>query len=399
MRIGLNALFLIPGEVGGTETYIRLLAVALARSARVESLTVFANRENAAAFRDDLAPWLNSGGPTDDEPRPDDDSLHGKARVWPCGMSGRNRYARVVYEQLALPWAIRRSGVDLIHSAGYVAPLIAGAHSVVTIPDLNFLVHPDDFGFAGRWTQRLLVPLSARLSHGVFTLTESARAEIVREFGLDDSKVLCTPCGIDPAFESSLRDADIERIRARYGLPERYAFCPSASHPHKNLERLLRAYALLSRERRIDFGLVVTGSRGRADRAVRQTAAQLDLENQVRLLGWIDRGDMPALYAHARCLIFPTLYEGFGLPLIEAFASGTPAAVSDIPPLREVAGGAARFFNPFSVEDIAAALEDVSGNETLRARLAALGSERAGHYTMERAIQAALDAYERLLLR
>jgi glycosyltransferase involved in cell wall biosynthesis len=189
-------------------------------------------------------------------------------------------------------------------------------------------------------------------------------------------------------------DRAFDAVRKEHNLPASYVLCPSASHPHKNLERLFEAYSFLVKEKKADYGLIVTGSRGEAYSQVEESVRRFGLEGKVRLLGWVADADMPLLYANALCLALPSLYEGFGRPIIEAFAAGTPLAASGIPVIREVAGPAARYFDPLNPEDIAQAIGEVCTNKSTRALLIAEGAQRAPLFTAQAAAEANLKAYQ-----
>jgi glycosyltransferase involved in cell wall biosynthesis len=264
----------------------------------------------------------------------------------------------------------------------------------VTIHDLNYLMVPDaHFGLRGLG-MRVLVPLAARASHRILADSQATRDDLVARLGVPPGKVdvvalgLGQPAGAIPTPEAALRE--------RLSLGRRpVALSLSAKRPHKNLEGLLDALARIPAERRPVA--VLPGYPTPHEAVLRERAARLGVEGDVRFLGWTSPEDVEGLFALAGCFVFPSLYEGFGLPVLEAMARGVPVACSDRSSLPEVAGDAARLFDPSDPASIAAAVEVLLGDPDEAARLVAAGRARAARFTWEATARATLASYERAM--
>ncbi|MFB3827540.1 MAG: glycosyltransferase family 4 protein [Bryobacteraceae bacterium] len=359
MRIGINALYLLPGGVGGTEIYLRNLLAALAGIDAENVYVVFTNAETGA----DLAP-------------PRANFVHAPQRV-----KAAFRPARILYEQSLLPAAAARHGIDVMLNPGFTAPVYLHCPSVTVFHDLQHKVHPEYFRWWDLPFWRVLLFLSAQLSRLVLADSEATAADLRRFYRLGDDKLRVAPLGVNPVF------FEIGARRA----PEPFLLCVSTLHPHKNLDRLLEAFALF-RERHPDFRLVVAGMHGFASRETERRRAELGLDASVELTGWIESDALLDLYARAWAFVYPSTFEGFGLPVLEAMAAGVPTACSAIAPLREVAGEAALYFEPENVEEIAGAMMKLACDRELRAGLAVSGPARAREFPWSRTARATLQA-------
>jgi glycosyltransferase involved in cell wall biosynthesis len=297
----------------------------------------------------------------------------------------RSRARRVLAEQTLLPRAAREARVDLLHNTLNTAPAFPGVPQVTTIHDVIYKRFPET---AGRLNVgvALLVPLAARRSARVLTVSEAAKGEIVQLLGLDPGRVDVAPNG--PGIPEPADPLAEAQVRARLGLGDApIVLTVAAKRPHKNLERLLDAFGPLGTE----AVLVVPGFETAFEAGLRERAGE-----RVRFLGWVDDRTLDGLYRAATCFVLPSLAEGFGLPVLEAMARGTPAACSEIAPLREVAGDAALYFDPLDVASIARTIETCLADRDLRSQLAAAGLERTRLFTWEKAAEATLECYERL---
>ncbi len=360
MRVGLNCIFLVPGETGGMEVYARELVRELARIGGLD-VTAFVNRETAGED------W-----PVDKVVVPVD---------------ARNRMQWVRGEQLLLPRLARN--VDVLHSLASTAPARGPYRRVVTIHDLHYKLVPDaHFGVRGLG-MRVLVPLAARRAHRVITDAQSTRDDVVEHLHLPSERIDVVPLGIGQVA----RTAPTE-VRDRFELGDRQLLLTlSAKRPHKNLSTLLRALALLD-ERPVT---VLPGYATPHEAELRALAAQLGIADDLRWLEWISEAELEGLFAAATAFVFPSLYEGFGLPVLEAMARGVPVATSSRASLAEVAGDAALLFDPEDPRSLADALQRLLHDPDLRARLSAAGRERAAQFTWERCARETVAVYERSL--
>jgi glycosyltransferase involved in cell wall biosynthesis len=353
-RIGVNALYLIPGGVVGTEIYLRELLGALARIDSENEYFVFTNRETG----DDLVPRQSN--------------FHTEQQ----GLYAKSRPMRILWEQLRLPREVSRLELDVLLNPGFTAPVFASCPCVTVFHDLQHKRHPEYFSWFDLPFWKLLLWASAHRARRIIAVTEATRSDILRFYGISAERISVVHHGVDPAF------LDLRRDRV-----ERFVLCVSTLHPHKNIERLIHAYA---REKR-DYTLVLAGMRGFHAKAIDRLIDQLGVRDRVTVTGWIPRADLYALYDRALACVYPSTFEGFGMPALEAMAAGVPLLCSDIPPLREVAADCALFFDPLSEDALAEGLTRIVSDEALRARLAHAGRERARTFTWERTAQETLS--------
>lgn len=361
MRIGVNALYLIPGGVGGTEIYLRSLLAAIADVDRGNEYVVFTNRETAA----DLAPKAEN------------------FRVEQQSVRAASRPARILWEQTMLPLAVARLKVDLLWNPGFTAPLACPCPQVTTFHDLQHKRHPEYFRWWDLPFWRFFLYWSAQVSGRVVAVSKATAADLRRFYRLPEEKVRVVPSGVDAAF------FEVGRRRQ----PERLLLAVSTLHPHKNLDGLLRAFALFRRERP-EFRLVVCGMHGFFTGAAHDLRERLGLADAVEFPGWIPREGVYELFARAWAFFYPSKFEGFGLPVLEGLAAGVPTACSNIEPLASIAGDAALQFDPLDVEAIASAMRRLVDDDALRARLAAAGPLRAAEFGWRPAAESMVRVFE-----
>jgi glycosyltransferase involved in cell wall biosynthesis len=373
MHVGLNLVYLVPGETGGMETYARELIPELVAAAPQARFTAFVNRE---AADDPTGPW---------------------AQLIPAvtvPVRARNRLGWVRGEQQLLPHLAARAGVQLVHSLGSTAPAWGRFRRVVTIHDLAYRLAPEaHLGLAGLG-MHVLVPLAAHRSHRIIVPTECTRTDVCRLLRVPSGRVDVIPEGVGTAMRS---DALPEpALRTRLSLGNRpIVLCVSAKRPHKNLAHLIGALARIPAERRPVLAL--PGYSTSHERELRRRTAELGVTSDVKFLGWVEPAELEGLYGAAACFIFPSLFEGFGLPVLEAMARGVPVACSGRAALAEVAGDAALLFDPDSEASIAAAIERLLLDRGEVERLRRAGIERAARFTWAATAAGTVASYERTL--
>jgi glycosyltransferase involved in cell wall biosynthesis len=364
-RVGLNLLFLVPGETGGLEIYVRELLPRLAEVRPDLELIAFVSREGAVA---DLE----------------------ATEVVEVDVTGRGRARRVLAEQSLLPRLARRHRIDLLHSLGTSAPARPGVVSVVTIHDVIYARHPEAHTLPMRLGMRLIVPLAARGADRVITISHAAATEIADVLSVPPERIDVIHEGGRPIGPATPEP----QLRRRLGLGNApLVLSVSARRPHKNLPRLLEAFARV----RADPAplLVLPGYETPFEDDLRHSARELGVDDQIRFLGWVSDEDLEGLYAAATCFVFPSLAEGFGLPVLEAMQRGVPLACSTASSLPEVAGEAARYFDPLDVADMASAIGDLLESPEKRREMVSAGHRRARLFSWERAAQQTTESYER----
>jgi glycosyltransferase involved in cell wall biosynthesis len=365
-HVVLNALFLDPSASGGPETYLRGLAPALAAAHPDARLTVATTKSGAQALRSDG--WQQRFA----------------IRALPCEDGQRLR--RQGAEQLLLPALARGLRADLVHSLASVAPIrVPGVAHVITVHDVTFF-RRRTFNAVTTFGMRQVVARAARHADGLITATRVARDEICEELSLDPLAFTIVPHGVDHAQIAPPAQSD--EVRRRYRLDgARVVLCVATKRPHKNQEVLVRAVPRLDE----DVVLVLAGHPEPYDAELRALAASLGIADRVRFADFVPPADLEALWRIAGCGAFPTLAEGFGIPVVEAMARGVAVAVSDIPVLREVGGDVPRYFDPHSPDSAADAVRAALADPALGTR----GPARAARFTWSAAAAGTWSSYER----
>ncbi|NBO65339.1 MAG: glycosyltransferase family 1 protein [Acidobacteria bacterium] len=378
-HIGIDA-HAIGAQQGGNETYIRNLILALARIDQENRYTIYlASREAAAEWRDRLAAEAPNFG----------------VRLLPPPMP-------IVRAPLALALELRRRPVDLLH-VQYTAPPFCPVPVVVTVHDLAFEHYPETFTRRGSWQLRLTVRYTAQRAARLLTVSEYSRQDLLRTYGLAAEKVVVTWNGVEPLFSPAVASADETRqLALKYGLREGYLLALGSLQPRKNLPRLIRAYAALRRVRPdLTPQLVIAGRElwlaGGIYKEIERELAGQPWRNDIVFTGYVPEVDLPALYRGARLLVYPSIFEGFGLPPVEAMSCGTPVITSRAGSLPEICGEAAGYVDPLSVESITATLLEFLDDDNLCRRLIERGFEQAARYNWLETAALTRAVYESVL--
>ena len=299
-----------------------------------------------------------------------------------------------IAEQLTVPMALRREGVTLFHAPHYVLPRLVGCKSVVTIHDCIHLMFPQylpnrlALGYA-----RASIGLAAKRATRVLTVSESSKRDILRYVDTEPGKIDVIYNAYDERFGVEPLEEEVVRVRERFQLHDEFVLYAGNVKPHKNVERLIQAFHLV-RQRGLDhLKLVIIGDEVSRYAALRRAVHKHQLHKYVRFLGYLPEETLAVMYRLAGVFVFPSLYEGFGLPPLEAMASGTPVVTSNVSSLPEVAGDAAILVDPYDPSAIADGIATVLTDERVRRDLRRKGLERAAQFSWEASVRRVRDIY------
>ncbi len=324
-----------------------------------------------------------------------DDVAHDKKNWRIEHVDARSRPARLAWEHTQLPAALQRLRIDVLHSTHHTLPLRSGgAKRVVTIHDVTFFRMPERYPPARRWYMQALTRLSARVADAIIVPSRAVRDDVLRLLNVPEARVTVV-------YEAASADyAPVDRavgavIAARHGVHQDYVLNVGSLEPGKNRARLIHAMRQL-RDEGVDNALLVVGQKAWDYERDFQLVNELGMRDRVVFAGYVPQADMPALYSGATAFACPSLYEGFGLPILEAMACGAPTLTSNVSATAEVAGEAALLVDPLSVAAIRDGLRELLTDETLRARLSEAGRARAAEFSWSRAADETHAVYERV---
>ena len=355
LRFGINALYLIPGGVGGTEIYLRNLLKALAAIDQENHYYVFINHE------------------TDRGLLPAASNFHEIRQA----VRAQNRPARLIWEQTILPMRVHTLKLDCLLNPGFTAPGIAACPNVTVFHDMQHKVHPEFFRWFDKPAWEFFLWVAARRSRYIIASSDRTHTDVLKYYKPGPEQVRTVLLGVEEEFFC---------IANARGPIRPYLLCASTLHPHKNIERLVRVFGQLLTQRP-EYQLVLAGMRGFQTAAVESTISELGLNQKVRITGWIPRLELYQLFQHAAAFVYPSTFEGFGLPVVEAMAAGVPLACSNVEPLRSLTGNAAVHFSPTSEEEMLSAIQTVLDNPD---HFAAAGRAQARQFTWTRCAEATL---------
>lgn len=368
MRIAIDA-HSVGNKLGGNESYAKNLIEALAEIDKVNQYTIFVTKREARERFSNR--WPNF-----------------QVRTTPP----HTPFVRI---PLTLSAELRRNRVDVLH-VQFTAPPFSPCPVVVSIHDLSFEHLPQTFKRRSRMQLRLTVRRSARNAAQVIALSEHARADLIATYNLQPEKVNVVPLAAPDAFAPVRDDNELQRVRQTYGIDRDYILSVGSIQPRKNLRRLIEAYSLLRRQQPEGKlpQLVLVGKNAWLYDETLQSLKDRDLGSIV-LTGYVPEADLPALYSGALCFIYPSYFEGFGLPPLEAMKCGAPVIVGNKTSLPEVVGDAALMIDPFDVGAIAAAIQRVITDSDFRSELRVKGMQRAKQFDWKETARRTLAVYEK----
>ncbi|MCL4508443.1 MAG: glycosyltransferase family 4 protein [Chloroflexi bacterium] len=300
---------------------------------------------------------------------------------------------RILWEQFLLPIELLRRHVELLHAPVNVLPLAQWQRTVLTIHDLSFVRYPHTFTTSKRHYLSAFTAMSARRATLVLTDSEHTRRDVINYLGVAPAKVRTVYPGITEAYVPPASEA-LAAFRSVRALPERFFLHVGTLQPRKNLERLITAFALFRQQTKLSHQLMLVGGKGWLYEGLATHAERQGVSTSVQFVGFVPAQEMPLWYAAAEACVFPSLYEGFGFPVVEAMACGTPVACSTASSLPEAAGDAALLFDPFAEEEIAAVLGRLATDAMLRTFLRERGRRQAERFSWRETARQVHAAYE-----
>jgi glycosyltransferase involved in cell wall biosynthesis len=374
VRIGYDATIL-RGQPAGVEGTVAALLRALVELDSGDEFVVYCGRRFAAPD------WLK---------RP---NVRLRRMIFPSSW----RLARVFWQQMRLPFAANADRLDVFHGPAYVIPLRMGPPAVLGAADAIALSHPGLCPKASVAHLKRFLPKGCRLARRVIVPTKASAEALERHAGAEAAKVRVVPYGIGAEFRPISDRELLAKARAEFKLPKRFALFVGQIEPKKNLVALVRAFFAAKANCGLPHRLVLVGKPAWRWREATEAVRALGVTDTVLMTGYVPPEALPYLYNLADALLFPSIVEGFGLPVLEAAACGTPVLISRDPALLEVAGPAALAVPGDSLPELRAGIERVLTDEKLRKQLAAAGRERAAGFTWERAARATLEIYREVL--
>ncbi len=299
---------------------------------------------------------------------------------------------RILWEQLCAPFAMERDNIDVAHATVNVAPLMSGRATVVTVHDLAFLRFPEQYpGFK----QRYLTAMTRRsVEHAdrVIAVSSSTRADVIHFYDVDPDRVVVVPNGLDPAMTPVEDPEALATFRRKHDVPDAFILFLGTLQPRKNLIALMQAWARLNPANRLP--LVVVGAQGWMYEPILEEARALGVAGEIVFKGFAEPRDLPYWYSAATIFVYPSLYEGFGMPVVEAMACGAPVIASNTSSLPEVAGDAGVLVDPSNIDALGEAIQSLTDREDLRRMLRQRGFEQAMQFSWKRTARETASVYE-----
>ena len=378
MIVGINAITFVPGKIGGMETYLRNLVDRVQRIDTGNEYLLLCDRRFAGEF-----PIVG-------------DNL--SIRHVDYAKPSLNWLLRGVLRNALnldpLKWEMRGIKVDLMHHPfTVVTPLNTGVPAVLTFWDMQHEFFPEFFNRVELRKRKRIYPASAREAKRIIVSSGYTGKCLVERYGIDPDKIEVIATGYGPEYRVVEDQEELQRVRTKYVLERPFLFYPAATWPHKNHRNLLAALRILKEAHGFDGELILSGIAMQSHGDIMAEVDRLGLSGNVRLLGYLPAGELPCIYNLARMLVFPSLFEGFGIPLVEAMACGCPVVCSDMTSLPEVAGEAGQLFDPRQPEQIAEAVWTVWTDAAKRKQMRELGLDRARLFTWEETARKTVEVY------
>lgn len=381
MKVAINAVALDPGRMGGVESYFRNLVSSLQVVDTANDYSLICNERYFASLQ------LNNP----------------HFKTLPCSFAKPSPlwYLRAAIRHVTpfdiLSPYVNRLKVDIIHHPfSILQPINHKIPSVLTFHDMQHEFFPENFSAYALQARKKLWRPSAELATRIIAISGHAKQSLVEHYGIDPIKIDVVYNGYNDQFRVIGNNILLESVRSQYGLHKPFMYFPAATWPHKNHLKLLATLKIMKERYRFDGQLVLSGIAMQANNVLLDEITSLGLEDDVIVLGYLTDEDLPFLYNLARIMVFPSLHEGFGIPLVESMACGCPVSCSNVSSIPEVVGDAALTFDPFSLEEMAEKIWSLWSNDSLRFDLKAKGLVRVSLFNCETMARKTLHVYEKV---
>ncbi len=372
LRIGLNLLFLNPKLVGGSTKYGINLLRELSLIDKTNIYFVYINKESIV-----LMPELGANF---------------VLRV--LNFEYSNVFLRYFWEQIILPFYVFKDKLDLLHSLGYVIPLMTTTKSVVSILDINYKGHLNNMSSVKRLLLGVMVNLSSLFAKKIITISEFSKSQIIHYVKVNPNKVIVTLLSGSSDLQTRVA-VNTKHLFEKYGINTEYIIAFSSPSLHKNIDRLIEAVrSILNSD--LNLKLLLVGHQDKSG-GIKNIIINLDLSDKVIFTGFVPDEDINPLLSHARVFVFPSLYEGFGIPLLDAQACGVPVVSSNAGSLPEVGGSDVVYFNPYDINEMKVSILKVLNDNLLAEFIVKKGLENRSQFSWERTAQSTLNVYREML--
>ena len=371
MRIGINALYSISSGVGGMETYLENIITCILRRDKENYYVIFANEKNYESFNVEQS----------------------NCEKVLCSVKKGLGARKIFWEQCILPFQAAKNKIDILFSPAYISPAFLSCKSVVTIHCMKYSHHPEDFDKFILPYLKLFIPLSARRSDRIITVSHHTKSELVENLNLNDKKVSVIYYGVAQEFNLDSGFDVKNELSHKYNIKDKYILSVAALKSHKNVLSVIKAFSVLKRKYSLEHKLVLVGQGGKQLSEMNEVVRELSLESDVLFVGGVPNEKLPPLYCGADLFVFLSLYESFGMPLTEAMACGTPVISSNRAAMPETVRDAGILVDPYSIDEIAFQMNRALSDKQLRKDLIEKGLKRAKIFSWDKAAQKLLSVF------
>lgn len=304
-------------------------------------------------------------------------------------------YFKAYLWHIYLVIVLRHQKLDIIHNPAQVPTLFKiWQKSVITVHDITPFLYPEKHPFSRSFVNRLFFPITLKFANKIIAVSENTKKDLISYFGTPENKIKVIPNGVDKSFQL-LDYEDIDKVKNKYSLRFPFILYVGTLEPRKNIPSLIMAFNKL-KEKKITHRLVIAGKKGWKYKDIFKIISKLNLQNDIIFTGYVSDEDLPGLYNAADLFVYPSIYEGFGLPPLEAMACGTPVITSNTSSLPEVVGNAGIMIDPLDIESFAESMYKVISNEDLKIKMRKKGLERAKLFSWEKCAKEVMDTYQKI---